>query len=236
MSKFIQPLQPGAAAIIITLAAIVSGAVTTPNVYAQETEGARREASGDRRSAPPLDGNQERLRQQREAMETKRQEANAEKEAAEARLKARQEERLEKLSASQLEICKNREANINNRITRIVDRSTKHLELFNKISERAQAFYVTKGKTLANYDELVADVVTKKLTAETAVATIADTTASFDCEGENPKVTIEEFKTSLKTAIEVLKDYRTSVKNLIVGIKSVTSAQPGDNKSTEATE
>lgn len=233
MSKFIQSLQFGTSAVIISLVAIVSGAITTSNASAQENVNGQDRANSSLRDTPTPDDNQERLRQQREALESKKAEA---KEAAEARLKARQEERLDRLSASQLEICKTREANINNRIARIADRSTKHLELFNEISERAQAFYESQDVTVTNYDELVADVATKKTAAEATVAGMASTTAGFECEGENPKVTVEAFKTNLKASIEVLKDYRTSVKNLIAGIKSATSAQSNTAAPAEDTQ
>lgn len=232
MSKFIQPLQLRAGAIIV--AAIITSVGVGPisSVHAQGSDGDKKSSTIDRQTTPSTDESQNRLRvQQQEALEAKKAEA---KEAAEAKLRARHEARQQKLSASQLEICKSREQNINNRIARIADRSTKHLELFTTISERAQTFYIDKGNALDNYDELVADVTMKKVAAEAAVASIADTSASFDCEGENPKVTIEEFKTSLKSAIDVLKEYRTSVKNLIVGIKSVNtvtsdnSSQPTD--------
>lgn len=233
MSKFIQALQPRAAAIIVALAIITGGASTASNTYALGGESETKERTTERPVAPSVDDSQNRLRtQQREALEAKKQEAKAAKDAAEARLKARHEARQEKLSASQLEICKSRESNINNRIARIADRSTKHLELFDMIAIRAQSFYASNGNTLANYDELVADVAEKKAAAESAVTTISSTTVSFDCEGENPKVTIEEYKASLRASIEVLKDYRSSVKNLIIGIKSVNSDKVEDNSNT----
>lgn len=231
MSKFIRTLQPGATALVIALAIVTVGAVTTSTAYAQEAE----TGTDRRQNTSTIEDSRERLRTQREALETKRQEASAAKEAAEAKLKARHEAKQDKLSASQLEICKNREENINNRIARIADRSVKHIELFDMIAVRAQSFYDSNEYTLANYDELIADVAAKKVAAETAVATISNATASFDCEGENPKVTIEEYKAGVRIAIDALKEYRSSVKNLIVGIKSVNPEQNTDSGTSDGT-
>jgi multidrug efflux pump subunit AcrA (membrane-fusion protein) len=229
MSKFIQSLQNKTIIFVAAFALSTAGIGSVSIANAEDGGNTQNDSTSESQKTPPTDDAQRRLRaQQREDLELKKQEMQTAKEAAEARLKARHEARQDKLSASQLEICKGREANINNRIARIADRSTKHLELFSKISERAQAFYVSKGISLANYDELVADVQAKKTAAETAVTSINNTTTDFDCTGENPKLTIEEFKSSLKTSIDILKEYRTSVKNLIVGIKSATATTPRD--------
>ena len=91
------------------------------------------------------------------------------------------------------------------------------------------------NQTVANYDELLADVATKKSAAEMAIADITTTTADFTCEGESPKIAIEEFKISLKSSIEVLKDYKTSVKNLISGIRATNTTSNDDNSQSSDT-
>lgn len=148
----------------------------------------------------------------------------------EATAKERREAAKEKLSAAKLQICNNRKANIDKRVARISERVTKHLALFDSIAERAQAFYVAKGNTLENYDALVADMATKKTAAKAAVATLEAQKGSFDCERVDPKGAITTYKSTLTDTIAVLREYRTSIKNLIVGIKSVnatdTTAKP----------
>src|SRR3990167_11484105 len=74
-----------------------------------------------------------------------------------------------RLEAAKLKACQNREKAINNIMARIANRGSKQLDVFNKIAERTKAFYTDKGKTLSNYDALVADVNAKKAAAQSAV-------------------------------------------------------------------
>lgn len=138
-----------------------------------------------------------------------------------------------KLADAKLKACQNREAAINNIMTRIGDRGQKQLDLFTTIATRAGTFYTDKGKTLSNYNVLVADVTAKKVAAQTAVDTVKADSVTFKCDGTDPKGAVASFKDSLKSEITVLKDYKTAVKNLIVGVKSVQGTTTStDNKTT----
>jgi len=142
--------------------------------------------------------------------------------------KTQQAERKEaartKLAETKLQACQNREKAINTIMSRLGDRGAKQLQVINKISERTQTFYKEKGKTLANYDVLVADAASKKAAAEAAVAKVKETSVTFQCDGTDPKGTASSFKEQLRAQHAAIKAYRTSVKNLIVGVKSVQGA------------
>lgn len=125
------------------------------------------------------------------------------------------------LAAAQLKSCQNRQKAITNIMARISDRGQKQLTLFGTIATRVETFYTNKGKTLSNYDTLVADVNTKQAAAQTTIDTIKTDSTGFSCDGTDPKGFVGTFKDSLKSEISALQDYRTSVKNLIVGVKSV---------------
>lgn len=125
------------------------------------------------------------------------------------------------LAAAQLKACQNRQKAITNIMARIADRGQKQLTLFTTIANRVETFYTDKGKTLSNYDALVADVNAKQITAQTTVDTIKSDSTGFSCEGSSPKGFVGSFQDSLKSEISALQDYRTSVKNLTVGVKSV---------------
>lgn len=137
--------------------------------------------------------------------------------------KARRGSEKQKLSATNLEICNSRKDSIDRRVARISERTEKQLALFNGISERAQTFYTSRGDVLENYDTLTADVTAKKDAATVAVATLIAQKDVFDCEADDPKGTIATYKSILNDAIAALREYRTSIKDLIVGIKSVNS-------------
>ena len=125
-----------------------------------------------------------------------------------------------KLAEAKLRVCQKREKAITNVMGRIVTRGQKQLDLFSSIATRTEAFYADKGKTLSNYDTLVADVTAKKAAAQAAVDAIKANSVAFKCDGSDPKGASAVFKESLKTETTALKDYKTAVKNLIVGVKS----------------
>jgi len=131
--------------------------------------------------------------------------------------------RQARLAEAQLKVCQKRQKTITNIMNRIADRGQKHLKLFDTIASRVEAFYVKKGKTLANYDTLIADVNAKQAAAQVAVDTVKSDAAGFSCEGTNPRGLVSSFKTSLKSEVAALHAYRKAIRNLTVGVKSVQS-------------
>ncbi len=137
------------------------------------------------------------------------------------------------LAAAQLKACQNREKAITNIMSRVSDRGQKQLDLFTSIATKTETFYTDKGKTLSNYDALVSDVTAKQATAQTAVTAVTTDSTTFNCDGTDPKGVATTFKDALKSEITALKDYKTSVKNLIVGVKSVQGTTTStENKTT----
>ncbi len=136
---------------------------------------------------------------------------------------------------AKLKACQKRETVINNSLSRMSDRGQKQLDLFTSIATKTKAFYVAKGKTLSNYDALVAVVNAKQAAAQAAVNAIKATSVTFKCDGSDPKGVASSFKEQLKSEIAALKEYKTAVKNLIKGVKSVQSTEATtDNTKTES--
>ena len=128
-----------------------------------------------------------------------------------------------RLADAKLKVCQNREKAINNIMARIADRGQKHLDLVSGIAARVEAFYVQKGKTLSSYDQLVANANAKKAAAQAAVDTVKSDSASFKCDGTDPKGVVVMFKNNMKAEVTALQNYRAAAKALIVGVKSVQS-------------
>lgn len=126
-----------------------------------------------------------------------------------------------RLQDAKLRVCQAHEKAITTIMTRISERGQKQADLFGTIAERVETFYVSQGKPLDTYDTLVANVASKKVAAQSAIDAIKASSGDFQCTGENPRGAIQGFKDALKSEITALKNYRTSVKNLIVGVKSV---------------
>lgn len=152
--------------------------------------------------------------------------------AAKERLAQAAEERRtavkERLEGRKLKACQNREKAVTNIMARIGDRGQKQVDLFSKIAERTQVFYVDKGLSASNYDALVADVTAKKSAAQAAVDSTKSTVVEFKCDGDNPKGVADSFKLSKTDQNDALKAYKTSVKNLIVGVKSSKNQAGGE--------
>lgn len=132
--------------------------------------------------------------------------------------KQRQETRQAKLSEAKLKLCEAREKNITTIMNRAITRAQNQVKLFDTIAERVKTFYADKGIVLDNYDELVAAIATAKADVESDIEVLK--TLSFSCDSDDPRAEVEAFKEGLENIRHSLKDYRTAVKNLIVGVKS----------------
>ena len=123
------------------------------------------------------------------------------------------------LAVGQLKACQNRESAVNNIMSRIDTRAQNQINLFSTIATRVENFYVKQGNTLANYNQLVLAVNTAKSNAEADFGTLSSG-STFSCTANNPKGVVNAFQGYLKTEISDLQTFRTSVKNLIVGVAS----------------
>ncbi len=131
----------------------------------------------------------------------------------------------DKLEGERLNACKEIEKNLTTRSTHLSDLVTNMEHLFTGIAQRVENYYITKlvpaGKVLPNYDALVADITTK----ENAIAPLVDAAnkdfTGFTCGSDNPKAQITQFITDMQAVTAALHDYRTSIKNLIVAIRTL---------------
>lgn len=136
-----------------------------------------------------------------------------------------------RLDADKLNVCEKKTKHVSQVMDRITERATAQLAVFTKISDRTQAFYVAKGKTVAGYQALVAAAATAKQKAQTDIAALKAADA-FSCNSADPKGSVAAFKVKTKLVIADLKAYKTAVKNLIVAVKSVQSTEVKPSSST----
>ncbi len=145
--------------------------------------------------------------------------------------------------AGQLKSCQAREAAIKNRSLHLTKLATGMETKFDAIAGRVEAYYTAKvvpsGKTVSNYNTLVADIQTQKTNIQTAVTKAQNDANSFSCTGSTPKAQMTQFRIDMQSVKGALKEYRTSIKNLIVAVRSITgtensegtpSATKGENK------
>lgn len=131
-----------------------------------------------------------------------------------------------RLTEAKLKACQAREDAIKKRIDNLSKLVTKMEETFDAIAGRVQDYYtkvvIPSGKTVANYDVLVANIATSKATIQTGLDKAYSDVADFSCDSDDPKAKIATYRLDMQGVIQELKEYRTSIKNLIVAVRSVT--------------
>lgn len=215
--------------ILFLLAPIMALAVALPVVAdsngsgndSQQSEAAKHQAEVDAENAKKAAEDQAQAA--KEQVEAKREAA---KQAAEKQREADKnaiEQAKELLSGDRLKACEDNETEIDDTMTAIDSRGQLKINLFSQIADRTETFYVKKGNVLADYNALVAAVNSKKVAAQAAVDAAITSSVGFKCDGNNPKGVADDFKGKIGAMNDALKEYRTAVKNLIVGVKSVQS-------------
>lgn len=153
-------------------------------------------------------------------IDAKLQETKA-KQASKAALKQ------EKLEARKLQICERKQDSIIRRSTRLAQRAQTQLTNFELKANRVEDFYnnrlVPKGITLDNYDDLLADIEAKKQAVNEATTSAKAAAEAFDCSADDPKGQLANYRTDMQNAITALKEYRTSIKNLIVSVRTAAA-------------
>jgi len=130
-----------------------------------------------------------------------------------------------------MQACKAREVSIKNRMNHLTQLATEMQAKFDRHAQKVEDYYNNKvvpgGKTVDNYDELVASIDAQKTAVTDALGEAQTTADAFSCENGKPKEQVKQFREDMQTAKRALKAYRSAIKDLIVAIRSVNGA--GDN-------
>jgi hypothetical protein len=126
-----------------------------------------------------------------------------------------------RLEENGLRSCEAKQENIQKRLDQLVKMAENMLAKFTAIAERVRAFYVSKGLSVGNYETLNAEIEVKKVAVTTALDLARTTSVGFICTADDPKGKLSSFKSDMRAVKDALKEYRTSVKNLIVAVRQV---------------
>lgn len=142
--------------------------------------------------------------------------------AKEAALKAR------------VQSCNARSTALSNKLTKKVADAKRHKAVFDKILTRVQEFYDSKKLNTPDYAELLASAKEAGQKATESLNTLEAVDVTINCDQPGDvAIKISTFKEALGLTRQNLKDYRTSIKNLIVAIKNsikdTASQDGGDN-------
>ena len=127
------------------------------------------------------------------------------------------------LDTAQLHSCALRATTINNLLTRIANRGSKHLSLISDIANKTESYYNASGKSLGSYDALVNTVNTDKTAATSAVNLVRTLGTGFSCSGIDPLGSLQQFKDDTTGEVAALQTYKAAVQNLLTDVKSATA-------------
>ena len=123
-------------------------------------------------------------------------------------------------------VCEVKMNVVEKRMENLVRMAENMEEVFDKISMRVQDFYqnkvVTAGGKLNSYESLVQQTTLKKQAVDSSLEKAKADTEKFNCTDGTAKTTLLTFRKDMQAVKSALKDYRTSVKNLIVAVHGVT--------------
>ncbi|MCL4353817.1 hypothetical protein M1615_05160 [Patescibacteria group bacterium] len=131
------------------------------------------------------------------------------------------------LQGRRLQACQRIEKVLVHRSTHLVGLATQMEKTFTSIAQGVERYYLTKvvpsGTTLPSYDSLVADIATRENTLTPLVVAAQSDVTGFSCTGNNPGALMTQYRTDMQAVLKGLEDYRTSIKNLIVAVRTLPS-------------
>lgn len=147
------------------------------------------------------------------------------REKAKELLEAKRANRTERSAVQKQKACEKRATNIDKRAANYAKQGQKHLEVFNKIFVKVQAFKTDKQLDVVDYDDLVAAATAKQTAAQDAVDALKELDVSIDCTQADPAGAVATLKAATGTARTALHDYRKSIKDVVIAMKGASTAQ-----------
>lgn len=133
-----------------------------------------------------------------------------------------------RLLEGKLKACQAKEAAIQKRSDQMAKMAINMQDKFTAIAARVKTYYtgtvLPSGKTVSNYDTLVAAIATKQAAVGTALAKAQSDVTAFSCTSDDPKTQLTQYRTDMQAVKSALKEFRTSIKDLIVAVHSVTGS------------
>lgn len=143
------------------------------------------------------------------------------------------------LTQARLRTCEAKQESITKRLGSLTNLAVMMEGKFDAIAKRVQDYYTTKvvpsGKNLPNYQALVDDIAAKKVLVDEALAKATTDSTGFDC-ASDPKGLLNQYRLNMQEAKKALQNYRTSIKNLIVAVRTLGGTEsPEPSESPEPT-
>jgi hypothetical protein len=115
-------------------------------------------------------------------------------------------------------VCENIQKAVNNKLKAFNNAADKHLQRLDGVFTKLKDYQSTNNVAAENYDALVATATEKQTSATQAVQTLKDFGAVLDCSSDDPAASLQAVKTAAADARGALKDYRKSLKDIVVAL------------------
>ena len=129
-----------------------------------------------------------------------------------------------RLDQVKLKVCQKKQAAIKQRSQNLVRRANLIMNRFDRIATRVKEYYtdklVPKGVTIENYDQMAANIDANKATVKAALTKAEATAKDFSCGMDDPKAQIQAFRQDMLAVIGALRDYKKSVIDLLVAVRT----------------
>lgn len=153
-------------------------------------------------------------------------ERNKERNERLASMAAKRKERLDEVKQK---VCNQKESQIVRRSQRLEERAERQVKNFTLKADRVDTYYnnklVPQGVTIASYSALKSNIEAQKTELKTAINSATEAAKKFDCQGEDPKGQLNVFHQEMRSVIAALKDFRTSIKDFIVAIRTAKASK-----------
>jgi len=131
--------------------------------------------------------------------------------------------------------CEKHKAAIEGKLTGLANAGQKHLDNFNRLFEKVQAYETKNQIAVSNYDALVAAATAKQTAATTAVAALKNAGVTIDCTTSDPAANLAINKTAADDARTALQAYKSALKDLITAIMNAKSSSDSTNSQDNTT-
>ncbi len=165
-----------------------------------------------------------RVNERAQTAEQRAQDRNVRAEERIEQREERAEERAIKLEANKLRICEKRQGQITSIMQNIAKRGVAQVAVFDKIADRTKEFYATKGYYISEFTTLASEVDAKYDAALVASNETVALSETWTCSMDDPKGNITALREAKTAEVAALKEYKTSIRNLIVAVKSASIA------------
>ncbi|MEX0668290.1 MAG: hypothetical protein WD061_00940 [Candidatus Saccharimonadales bacterium] len=130
-------------------------------------------------------------------------------------------------------VCQRQLDNINRLTSQVVAVSQRQIEIFDTIFERVDRLYFRLELEADEYNEQVVEVASKRNEAYRRLDSMEVMSEEFSCEVGDFRVKINEFRDARFELLSLLRDYRSSIVDLIVMIQTSATGQDNNQQSSD---